>query len=151
MGRTGAVVLALIVGLGVGYYLGTLSKGGGHGGGGNPGLVDYCLTPQPQHIDVGANGAVSCPTGAAISQQFDSPVYWTSQSGSTLWVNFDKPVPFTTMTSDGNVVSAHGVLRTFTPPVTAVYHTNVFLAGTPTPGPLTPTPRSMDGRIIIMK
>ena len=146
MGKTGAVALALIVGLGVGYFLGTLSKGGDHGGGGLPGVAT-CLTPGSHVIDVSLLGAPDCPD-TTLSKSNNDSIAWFSPQGTSLWVS----IPGYDSNSSSNT-ARFVIPQTYTPNNTPIaYGIRVFGTGTPTPGRLTPTPPPQtNGRIIIMK
>lgn len=146
MGRTGAVVLALVVGGVIGYLIGTRPKGGD---GVQTTPAEKCLTPGNQVIDVSLQGTPSCPE-AKLSKSHNDEIVWQSPQDSTLWISF--PSSGLGSTSSGST-SRFTIPQTITPNNTPIdYRINVFGNGTPTPGRLTPTPLPQgNGRIIIMK
>jgi hypothetical protein len=147
MGRTGAVVLALVVGGAIGYYIGTRPKGGTEN---PPTPAQKCLTPGNQIIDVSLQGTPTCPD-AVLSKQNNDGIIWQTTPGATLWISFPSG-GFGTSGSSGNT-HRFTIPQSYTPnktPTPINYQINVFGIGTPTPQALTPSPQA-NGRIIIMK
>ena len=145
MGKTGAVVLALVVGIGIGYYIGTRPKGGGDGQ-----VPATCITPQDHIIDVSLQGTPTCPD-AVLSKRNNNQIVWQTTPGATLWISF--PTGGFGSSSSGGNTQRFSIPQTYTPNLTPTpidYRINVFGIGTPTPQGLTPTPQA-HGRIIIMK
>jgi hypothetical protein len=149
MGKTGAVVLALIVGVAIGgLYFGLHGKGGGgHCGGPQQETPQTCLTPNYHNVNVAANGKPECLDVVIYS---DDQITWFSPQGTNISVD----IPGYNSNSWGN--SARFIVpQIYTPlstPTPIPFGIRVYNTGTPTPGPGTPTPQTtLNGRIIIMK
>ena len=149
MGKTGAVVLALVVGVVIGYYIGTRPKGGG---GVEITPQEKCRTPQNQFIGVSLQGTPVC-SDVAVSKSADDKIQWETTPGASLWISFPSG-GFGATNSGGTNTQQFSVPRTYTvtgTPTPIDYRINVFGIGTPTPPQgVTPTPQA-NGRIIIMK
>ena len=122
MGKTGAVVIAVIVGGAIGYYIGTRPKGG-TGDGVSITPAQKCLTPNNQIIDVSLQGTPSCPE-ARVSKSNKDEIVWQSPQDTSLWISF----------SSGGLGSSNGgntnrftIPGTYTPNNTPIYYgINVF-------------------------
>lgn len=148
MGKTGAVVLALVVGGVIGFVIG-MPKGG-HGG---PALTpaQKCLTPNNQIIDVSLKGTPTCPD-ATLSKSNNDEIVWLSPQDTSLWISI--PSGGLGSTSSGST-GRYTIPQSYTPnstPTPIIYDINVFGRGTPTPAANAPRPTPQaNGRIIIMK
>ena len=144
MGKTGAVVIAVIVGGAIGYYIGTRPKGGGV----PITPAQKCLTPNNQIIDVSLQGTPSCPE-ARLSKSNKDEIVWYAPQDTNLWISFPSGGLGSTSSGSTNRFTIPG---TYTPNNTPIYYgINVFGRGTPTPLPQMPTPSPQaNGRIIIM-
>lgn len=147
MGKTGAVVLAVIVGGAIGYYIGTRPKGG-TGDGGLITPAQKCLTPNNQIIDVSLQGTPSCPE-ARVSKSQKDEIVWQAPQDTFLRISF--PAGGLGSTSSGNT-NRFTIPGAYTPNNTPIiYGINVFGRTTPTPLPQMPSPSPQaNGRIIIM-
>jgi hypothetical protein len=143
--RIGWILVALVVGLVVGYFVGVQSGGGTARYATNP-----CIGSGVKNLNVNSAGAPSCVDVEDFPANGDR-VKWTGPAGSTLQVVLKDPSSFPHLSCNYNLCDS-GLPASSAYSSTQEYTIELYLKGTPTPGMGTPTPlpgNGAYGRIII--